>query len=78
MGERFAMWRRAFAGTPERTREKTVRLTVIGCSGSYPGPDSPASCYLLEQEHEGRTWRVLMDLGSAVLSAPTRLALASR
>jgi ribonuclease BN (tRNA processing enzyme) len=42
-------------------------LTVVGCSGSYPGPDSPASCYLLEQEHEGRTWRVLMDLGSGAL-----------
>ena len=23
-----------------------MRLTVVGCSGSYPGPDSPASCYL--------------------------------
>jgi ribonuclease BN (tRNA processing enzyme) len=44
-----------------------VRLTVIGCSGSYPGPDSPASCYLLEHEHEGRTWRVLIDLGSGAL-----------
>jgi ribonuclease BN (tRNA processing enzyme) len=44
-----------------------VKLTVIGCSGSYPGPDSPASCYLLEQEHEGRTWRVLLDLGSGAL-----------
>ena len=44
-----------------------MRLTVIGCSGSYPGPDSPASCYLLEAEDEGRTWRVLMDLGSGAL-----------
>ncbi len=49
-----------------------VRLTVIGCSGSYPGPDSPASCYLLEQEHEGRTWRVLMDLGNGALGALQR------
>ena len=24
--------------------------TVIGCSGSFPGPDSPASCYLVEAE----------------------------
>ena len=32
----------------------TVRLTVVGCSGSYPGPESPASCYLLEAEHDGR------------------------
>jgi len=41
----------------------------VGCSGSYPGPDSPASCYLLEAEHGGRTWRVLMDLGSGALGA---------
>src|SRR6478735_11328328 len=46
-----------------------MRMTVIGCSGSYPGPDSPASCYLLEAEHGGRTWRVLMDLGSGALGA---------
>ena len=44
-----------------------MRLTVVGCSGSYPGPDSPASSYLLEAEHEGRTWRVLLDLGSGAL-----------
>lgn len=44
-----------------------MRLTVIGCSGSYPGPDSPASCYLLEADHEGRTWRVVVDLGSGAL-----------
>ena len=29
-----------------------MRLTVVGCSGSYPGPDSPASCYLIEAAHE--------------------------
>lgn len=44
-----------------------MRLTVIGCSGSFPGPDSPASCYLVETEHEGRAWRVLLDLGSGAL-----------
>ena len=27
-----------------------MRLTVLGCSGTYPGPDSPASCYLLEAD----------------------------
>lgn len=47
-----------------------MRLTVVGCSGSYPGPDSPASCYLLEQDdEEGRTWRILLDLGSGALGA---------
>jgi len=44
-----------------------MRLTVVGCAGSYPGPDSPASCYLLEADHEGRTWRILVDLGSGAL-----------
>jgi len=46
-----------------------LRLTVVGCSGSYPGPDSPASCYLIEAEREGRTWRLLMDLGNGALGA---------
>jgi ribonuclease BN (tRNA processing enzyme) len=44
-------------------------MTVVGCSGSYPGPDSPASCYLLEAEHEGRTWRLLLDLGNGALGS---------
>ncbi len=44
-----------------------MRLTVIGCAGSYPGPDSSNSCYLVEHEHEGRTWRLLLDLGSGAL-----------
>jgi len=46
-----------------------MRLTIVGCSGSYPGPDSPASCYLLEAEDGGRTWRVLVDLGNGALGA---------
>jgi ribonuclease BN (tRNA processing enzyme) len=40
-----------------------VRLTVIGCSGSFPGPDSPASSYLFE--HQG--FRLLVDLGNGSL-----------
>ncbi len=44
-----------------------MRLRVVGCSGSLPGPASAASCYLLEAEHEGRTWRLLLDLGSGAL-----------
>jgi len=46
-----------------------MRITVVGCSGSYPGPDSPASCYLLEAEGEGRSWRVLLELGNGALGA---------
>jgi ribonuclease BN (tRNA processing enzyme) len=56
-----------------------MRLTIVGCSGSYPGPDSPASCYLLEADHvdgsgRSRTWRVLLDLGSGALGALQRYA----
>ncbi len=52
-----------------------MRLTIVGCSGSYPGPDSPASCYLLEADDAtGRTWRVLLDLGAGALGALQRYA----
>lgn len=49
-----------------------MRLTVVGCSGSFAGPGSPASSYLVTTEHEGRTWRVLLDLGSGALGALQR------
>jgi ribonuclease BN (tRNA processing enzyme) len=49
-----------------------MNVTVIGCSGSFAGPESAASCYLLEGEHEGRSWRVLLDLGSGALGALQR------
>jgi ribonuclease BN (tRNA processing enzyme) len=42
-----------------------VRITVIGCSGSFPGPDSPASCYLVE----AGGFALLLDLGSGALGA---------
>ena len=51
-----------------------MRLTVIGSAGSYPGPDSSASCYLLEEEHEGRLWRVLLDMGSGALGSLQRFS----
>jgi ribonuclease BN (tRNA processing enzyme) len=56
-----------------------VRLTVVGCSGSYPGPTSPASCYLFEAEGpdgagETRTWRILLDLGNGALGQLHRYA----
>jgi ribonuclease BN (tRNA processing enzyme) len=52
-----------------------VRLTVVGCSGSFPGPDSAASCYLVETaDADGRTWRVLLDLGSGALGPLQRHA----
>ena len=56
-----------------------MRLTVVGCSGSYPGPESAASCYLLEADHtspsgETRTWRILLDLGNGALGQLHRYA----
>ncbi|MGI8577929.1 MAG: MBL fold metallo-hydrolase [Nocardioidaceae bacterium] len=42
-------------------------LTIVGCSGSFPGPESPASCYLLEAPHVGATFRLVLDLGSGSL-----------
>jgi ribonuclease BN (tRNA processing enzyme) len=45
-----------------------VRLTVVGCAGSFPAPASAASCYLLEADDEtGRTWRIVLDLGNGAL-----------
>jgi ribonuclease BN (tRNA processing enzyme) len=43
----------------------TMRLTVVGCAGSIPGPDSPASCYLLEADG----FRLVIDLGNGALGA---------
>ena len=52
-----------------------MKVTVIGCSGSFAGPDSAASCYLLEAPDATdpeRTWRILLDLGSGALGALQR------
>ena len=45
-----------------------MRLTVVGCSGSLPGPDSSASCYLVE--HDG--FFLVLDLGSGALGTLQR------
>ena len=49
-----------------------MKLQVIGCSGSFPGPESPAPCYVVSAEHEGRTWRVALDFGNGALGAMQR------
>ena len=50
-----------------------MRLTIIGCTGSFPGPNSPASCYLLSAtDYAGHTWRVLMDMGNGSLGVLQR------
>lgn len=51
-----------------------MRLTVVGCAGSVAGPDNPESCYLVEADHQGRTWRLVMDLGAGALGELQRLA----
>jgi ribonuclease BN (tRNA processing enzyme) len=42
-----------------------VKLTVVGCAGSAPGPKSSASCYLVE--HDG--FRLLLDLGNGAFGS---------
>ncbi|GAA2197895.1 MBL fold metallo-hydrolase [Sinomonas flava] len=49
-----------------------MKLTIVGCSGSFPGPSSPASCYLLTANDGERDWRVLLDLGSGALGVLQR------
>jgi ribonuclease BN (tRNA processing enzyme) len=49
-----------------------VRLTVVGCSGSTSGPDSPASCYLVQAPYEGRTFSLVLDLGPGAFGALQR------
>lgn len=40
-----------------------MKLTVVGCAGSYPTPESPGSCYLIEHDDH----RILLDLGNGAL-----------
>jgi ribonuclease BN (tRNA processing enzyme) len=45
-----------------------MRLTVLGCAGSFPGPESACSAYLLEAQG----FRLLIDFGPGSLSALQR------
>lgn len=45
-----------------------MRLTVIGCSGSLAGPDSPASSYLVQADG----FSLVLDLGNGALGALQR------
>lgn len=45
-----------------------MRLTVLGCAGSFPGPESACSAYLVEAEG----FRLLIDFGSGSMSALQR------
>lgn len=47
-----------------------MRLTVLGCAGSFPGPESACSAYLVEADG----FRLLLDFGSGSMSALQRYA----
>lgn len=55
-----------------------MRWTVVGCSGSFAGPVSAASCYLLGADGpdpltgEDRSWNIAFDLGNGALGALQR------
>ncbi|WP_405013162.1 MBL fold metallo-hydrolase [Kitasatospora sp. NBC_01539] len=42
-----------------------MKLTVVGCSGSFPSADSPCSSYLVEADG----YRLVLDLGNGALGA---------
>jgi ribonuclease BN (tRNA processing enzyme) len=45
-----------------------VQVTIVGWSGSFPGPQSPASCYLIEADG----FRLVLDLGNGAVGALQR------
>jgi ribonuclease BN (tRNA processing enzyme) len=45
-----------------------VKLTIVGCAGTFPGPDSACSSYLVE--HDG--FRLLVDAGNGSSGALQR------
>src|SRR6266567_3409890 len=45
-------------------------LTIVGCSGSFPGPDGPASCYLVTADG----FRLIIDLGNGAFGGLQRFA----
>jgi ribonuclease BN (tRNA processing enzyme) len=47
-----------------------MRLTVLGCAGSFPGPDAACSAYLVEAEG----FSLLVDFGTGALGALQRYA----
>jgi ribonuclease BN (tRNA processing enzyme) len=46
-----------------------MKLTIVGCSGSVPGPDSAASSYLVRAPYEGRMFSLVVDLGPGAFGA---------
>ncbi|HTF41714.1 MAG TPA: MBL fold metallo-hydrolase, partial [Propionibacteriaceae bacterium] len=46
-----------------------MKLTIVGCSGSLSGPDSPASSYLVQAPYQDRTFSLLLDFGPGAMGA---------
>lgn len=44
-----------------------MKLTIVGCAGSFPSAESAASCYLIEAPYDGGIFRLVVDLGSGAL-----------
>ena len=44
-----------------------MRLTVVGCAGSAPGPASSASCYLVDEDG----FRLLLEQGPDAFAGST-------
>lgn len=47
-----------------------MRLTVLGCAGSFPGPEAPCSSYLIDADG----FRLLLDFGTGSMSTLQRFA----
>jgi ribonuclease BN (tRNA processing enzyme) len=47
-----------------------MRLTVLGCAGSFPGPEAACSAYLVDAEG----FRLLLDFGTGSMSPLQRFA----
>jgi ribonuclease BN (tRNA processing enzyme) len=46
-----------------------MKLTIVGCSGSISGPESPASSYLVQAPYENRIFSLLLDCGPGAMGA---------
>jgi ribonuclease BN (tRNA processing enzyme) len=51
-----------------------MKLTVVGCSGSFPGPNSAASSYLVEADD----FQVVLDMGNGALGQLQRYTTLDR
>lgn len=51
-----------------------MKLTVVGCTGSMSGPQSPASSYLIQEtDEDGRLWSIVLDMGPGTFGSLWRI-----